>query len=109
MDKEIVMYSRSFGCPYVRTAKRVLEQHHLSWREIHINKLPEAKKRVVAWTGYESVPTLVIARVGEDLPYEEPSPLKRGKSPRGINRGSMITEPSTEQLSGWLRQHGFII
>ncbi len=109
MDKEIVMYSRSFGCPYVSTAKRVLKHHHLSWRELHINKLPEAKKRVVAWTGFESVPTIVIARSGEDLPCEAPSPLEKGSSPRGMNRGAMITEPSAEQLTNWLRQHGFIV
>ena len=108
MSKEIVMYSRKLGCPYVRTAKRVLKRHQLGWREIHINKAPAAKRRVVTWTGFESVPTIVIADSGKDLPFEPPAPLAKGSSPRGINRGSMITEPSEEQLTDWLRQHAFI-
>jgi hypothetical protein len=29
-------------------------------------------------------------------------------SPRGINRGVMITEPNIDQLITWLAQHGFI-
>ena len=108
MSKEIVMYSRKLGCPYVRTAKRVLKRHQLGWREIHINKAPAAKRRVVTWTGFESVPTIVIADSGQDLPFEPPAPLAKGSSPRGVNRGSMITEPSEEQLTDWLRQHAFI-
>jgi hypothetical protein len=51
------------------------------------------------------VPTLVIANQSEDLPYADPTPLPKDSSPRGINRGSMITEPGEEQLLEWLRQH----
>ena len=36
------------------------------------------------------------------------TPLAPGTSPRGINRGSMITEANIEQLEMWLVQHGFI-
>jgi glutaredoxin len=108
MEKEIVVYSRSFGCPYVSTAKQVLNRHHLSYRVILINQVPEAKKRVLGWTGFESVPTIVAAYEGQDLPYEPPDPLPAGASPKGINRGSMITEPSAPQLEEWLRQHAFI-
>lgn len=108
MEKEIVMYSRTYGCPYVRTAKRVFDQHQLAYREILINKIPVAKKRVVKWTGFESVPTIIVADRGHDLPYEPPAPLPARSSPRGVNRGSMITEPSEQQLTDWLRQHAFI-
>jgi glutaredoxin len=108
MDKEIVMYSRTFGCPYVRTAERVFARHMVAYREIHIDRDAVAKKRVVEWTGFESVPTIVVANIGEDLPFEEPGFLARGTSPRGVNRGSMITEPSEEQLVDWLREHQFI-
>jgi glutaredoxin len=108
MDKEIVMYSRTYACPYVRTAERVLERYHLPYRAIQINQDPAAKERVVNWTGFESVPTIVVANGGEDLPFEEPAPLAKGSSPRGVNRGSLITEPSEEQLVDWLRQHRFI-
>ncbi len=108
MEKEIVMYSRTYGCPYVRTAERVFRQYGVVYREIHVNRDPAAKQRVVGWTGFESVPTIVVADKGQDGPIEPPATLPAGKGPRGINRGSMITEPSEEQLTGWLRQHGFI-
>jgi glutaredoxin len=108
MDREIVMYSRTFGCPYVRTAERVFAQRQIAYRTIHIDRDAAAKKRVVDWTGFESVPTIVVANLGEDLPFEEPDFLAQGRSPRGVNRGSMITEPSEEQLVAWLREHQFI-
>jgi glutaredoxin len=108
MLKEIVVYSRSFGCPYVSAAKQVLDRYSLPYREILINKVPEARRRVVEWTGFESVPTIIAAVEGQDLPCEPPAPLPAGASPRGINRGSMITEPSAAQLEEWLRQHAFI-
>jgi len=108
MAREIVIYSRTFPCPFVTTAKRLLHRHNLSYREILIDRIPLARKRVVDWTGFESVPTIVAADDGADLPYQPPDPLPPGSSPRGINRGSMITEPSTEQLEAWLRQHAFL-
>lgn len=108
MEKEIVMYSRSMGCPFVSIAQRVLEQHQLSYREILINRDEAARRLVLDWTGFESVPTIVVADPGETLPNEQPAPLPAGASPRGVNRGSMITEPSAAQLTDWLCQHGFI-
>jgi len=53
------------------------------------------------------VPTIIVARPGEDLPFEEPTPLT-GDSPRNIDRGSMITEPGEIQLEEWLRKHGVL-
>lgn len=108
MDIEIVMYSRTYGCPYVRTAERILARYQLPYRVIYINQDQAAKKRVIDWTGFESVPTIVVTGQGQDLPFEEPAPLPTGSSPRGVNRGSMITEPSEEQLVDWLRQHRLI-
>ena len=108
MDKEIVMYSRSYGCPFVRIARRVLDRHKIPYREILINQDSFAKQRVIEWTGFESVPTIVIALRGKDTPYQLPAKLPAGSSPRGINRGTMITEPSKRQLEDWLRQHDFL-
>lgn len=107
-DREIVVYTRSTYCPYQRKAERVFEKHGLSPRTILIDRSAEAEQRVVGWTGYRSVPTIIVARSGEDLPAEPPAPLAWGHSPRGIDRGSMITEATEEQLEGWLAQHGFI-
>jgi hypothetical protein len=60
------------------------------------------------WTGFLSVPTLVVSKIGEDLPYTDFSVLPKGDSPRGIDRGPILTEASSEELENWLRKHGFI-
>lgn len=108
MPKELVMYTRSAGCPYVTLAKRVLSDYALSYREIFIDKDPDAKQRILEWTGFLAVPTLVVSDNGDGLPSEVPSPLPKGSSPRGIDRGDMITEPSLQQLVAWLEKHQFV-
>lgn len=105
---ELVMYTRTFGCPYVSVAKRVFADFALSYREIMIDRDGEARERVRAWTGFLSVPTLVIAEPGSDLPFAPPEPMPPGASPRGIDRGAMITEPHRPELKAWLVKHGFI-
>ena len=107
-DHELVMYSRRTPCPYIRTAKRVLERESITYREIFIDDDPVAEQRVIDWTGFKSVPTLVVAPLGEDLPYAEPDPLPDGASPKGLDRGSMITEPGEIRLESWLHKHGFM-
>lgn len=108
MDKELVMYSRTTGCPFITVAKRVLKDYGVPYREIFVDRDMEARQRVLKWTGFLSVPTLVVTPVGQNVPAEEPSPLAPGSSPRGINRGVMITEANGDQLLDWLEQHGFI-
>jgi glutaredoxin len=108
MEKELIMYSRSSGCPMMTLAKRVLEDYNVSYREIFIDQDKTARQRVETWTGFLSVPTLVIANRGDVLPYEEPAHLPSGDSPRGINRGAMITEPNIKELTAWLVQHQLI-
>jgi glutaredoxin len=108
MDTELIMYSRTTACPFVTLARRVLEQYGIVYREILIDRDSQARQRVLTWTGFLAVPTLVAARPGEILPYDEPAPLPTGASPRGINRGAMITEPNIDQLTGWLQQHAFL-
>ena len=107
-DHELIMYSRTHPCPYTRIAKRVLERTGVPYREIYIDQDEDACRRVEAWTGFQSVPTLIVARAGEDVPYAPPQPLDPGTSPKGIDRGTMITEPLAGQLRDWLRRHGFI-
>ncbi len=106
--KELVMYIRTSPCPFVTLAKRVLNNEHVPYRELYIDQDKTNERRVLTWTGFLSVPTLVITRQGEDLPYEEPSPLPKDASPRGVDRGPMLTEPSEEQLLNWLREHGLL-
>lgn len=108
MHKELVMYSRTWGCPFITVAKHVLGDYGVIYREIMIDIDSAARERVLRWTGFLSVPTLIVANPGEILPYSVPAPLDAGCSPRGIHRGSMITEPNADQLVGWLTEHGFI-
>ena len=108
MDKELVMYSRSMGCPFITIAKRVLKEYNVEYRELFIDKDEDARRRVLAWTGFLSVPTLIVARPGELDPITLPEPLPPKASPRGINRGDMLTEPSADELIAWLRQHALI-
>ncbi|MBN1309852.1 MAG: glutaredoxin family protein [Anaerolineae bacterium] len=107
-DKEIVVYSRTSFCPYIAKAHRVFEKHNVPYREIMIDQDEEAARRVETWTGFRSVPTIIIARTGEDVPYEEPASLPPGTGPRGIDRGSMITEAYEDDLAAWLKKNGFI-
>lgn len=107
MAKELIMYTRTSGCPFVSVAKRVLADHDVTYREINIDQDAAARDRVKAWTGFLSVPTLVVTSPGATVPDEAVTPLAVGSSPRGIDRGPMITEPGAEQLLTWLAKHGF--
>ncbi len=105
---DLIMYTRTAGCPFVTLAKRVLHDYNVPYREIFIDEDPQAYARVLAWTGFASVPTLVAAPRGDVLPYAPVAPLPAGASPRGVHRGAMITEPNVQELCAWLLEHGFI-
>ncbi len=107
-EYELVMYTRTTPCPFVSLAKRVLEADGVGYRELFIDREKIIEQRVLDWTGFLSVPTLIIARPGEDLPYTDFAELPKDASPRGVDRGPMITEPSEEQLKSWLRHYGFL-
>ena len=108
MTKQLIMYTRTAGCPFVTTAKRVLSEYNVPYREIFTDRDPAARQRLLDWVGFLSVPTLLVAHEGEIVPYEPPAAIEKGISPRGIDRGSMITEPYADELKAWLKQHGFI-
>ena len=105
-DKQIIFYNRTAGCPYSTIAKIVLEKEGLSFREIMIDLDRRAGRQVEKWTGYRVVPTLVIAKKNGLQPLEPPAPLAEGKSPRGVNRGTLISEPNQRQLRKWLKDNG---
>ena len=105
---ELVMYTRTSGCPFVSLARSVLQKENVVYREVYVDQDPQARERLLDWVGFLSVPTLIVTAPQSDLPDEDPAPLARGLSPRGIDRGVMITEPNAEQLLIWLRGHGFL-
>ncbi|MBE7556311.1 MAG: glutaredoxin family protein [Anaerolineales bacterium] len=108
MDKEIVMYVRSAYCPSVALARDLLNRYHIPYREINISTDPAMADRVREWTGFLSVPTIILANSGEDLPYTDFLPRPADRSLKGYNRGPMITEPNNKDLEDWLYQHGFL-
>lgn len=84
--------------------RRWLQTHELDLLELDIDADREAYDRVIAWTGHESVPTLVIAPDDGVEPIEEPAPLPDGR-PRGIDRGTMLTEPHRGQIEPFLERN----
>lgn len=108
MTRELVMYNRRAPCPWVGVARQTLQLHGVAWREVMIDDDDDARRRLLDWVGFLSVPTLVVAAPGSDLPLEAPAPLAEGLSPRGIDRGSLISEPGMAQLSLWLQRNGLL-
>lgn len=106
MNKELIVYGRTYPCPDLTRTKRFLEANKISYRQINIDEDEAALELVERWVGHHSVPTVVVARAGDVQPIEEPAPLPRGRSARSFDRGTMITEPSNDALQGFLRRHG---
>lgn len=108
MTRELVMYSRRQPCPWVTLAQQTLQLHGLAWRELLVDEDDAARRRLLDWVGFLSVPTLIVAAPGSDLPLTAPAALHADTSPRGIDRGCMITEPGMAQLSAWLQRNGLL-
>ncbi len=107
MPKQLVVYMTTW-CPSCQDAQAALTEWDVAARCINIGHDRDAAERVRLLTGFESVPTLVIAdAVGID-PIEAPAPLPPGKGPRGVDRGTVLTEPTRTQMRAWLVKHGFL-
>ncbi len=106
MNKELIVYGRTYPCPDLTRAKRFLEANQITYRQINIDQDAAALEFVRRWVGHLSVPTIVVAKQGDVQPIEDPAPLPPGRSARSFDRGTMITEPSDEALRGFLQRHG---
>lgn len=102
----LVAYVRSSFCPDVARWRRWVADHPLEYTEIDIDRDGEGYEKVLAWTGHEAVPTLVIAPDDGLDPIEEPAPLPGGRGPRAVDRGTMLTEPNPGQIGPFLDRHG---
>ena len=78
---DLLVYSDTW-CPDCRTAKRFLEKHNISYKEINIESTPGAAEEVIRQTGKRAIPQFVIDgrwvqpyRPGEGFLYEEMSAL----------------------------------
>ncbi len=107
-EKTLLLYSRTIPCPDCSRARQLLEEHAVPFEEIMIDQDPAARKLVEQLTGFHAVPTLVVARPNERQPMTPPRALESGRSPRGVDRGAVITEPDMVSLRAWLTGHGFI-
>jgi glutaredoxin len=74
---EITLYT-AYWCPDCREAKRFLQRHQLSFKEIDIESTPGAAEEVVRRTGKRAIPQMVIDgewvqpyRPGEGFLHEE--------------------------------------
>ena len=78
---ELIVYSSTW-CADCREAKRFLEKHNISYREINIENTPGAADEVIRQTGKRAIPQFVIDgqwiqpyRAGEGFLYSEMSKL----------------------------------
>ncbi len=78
---ELIVYTSAW-CPDCRIAKRFLEQHKITYKEIDIESTPGAADEVVRQTGKRAIPQFVIDGKwvqpyvpGQGFLYEEMSKL----------------------------------
>ncbi len=107
MARQVVVYMSPW-CSSSKDAQSALAEWGVPATFVNIKEDRAAAARVRGWVGFESVPTIVIADEGSVEPYEAPEPLAAGRSPRGIDRGSLITEATRPQLRDWLIKHGVL-
>ncbi|MDM8519238.1 glutaredoxin domain-containing protein [Anaerolineales bacterium HSG6] len=107
-SREIVMYARSSYCPSVALARDLLKRYNIPYREIDMYSDEMMVDRVKTWTHGYSVPTIIIANAGEDVPYTDFLARPTERTIKGYDRGPMITEPTNRELENWLHKHGFL-
>jgi glutaredoxin len=107
MAKDLVFYMTTW-CPSCHAAQDALAEWGVTARSVNIGRDREAAGRVHALTGFESVPTFVIVDGAGVDPIAPPTPLPARRGPRGIDRGTVLTEPTNAELKAWLIKNGFL-
>jgi glutaredoxin len=107
MSKWVVAYVSQW-CSQSQDTRRALQEWGVPCTAVDIKADRAAAARVREWVGFESAPTVVIAEQESLEPFEPPAPLPPGRSPRGVDRGSVITEASRAELRAWLVKHGML-
>ena len=107
MSRQVVVYMSPW-CSSSADTQRALSEWGVPATFINIKEDRAAATRLREMVGFESVPTVVLAEAGEVGPCEPPAALSKGASPRGVDRGSMITEASRVQLRSWLVKQGIL-
>lgn len=105
----LVVYGSSIPCPDMARLGWWLERHAVDGMVmLDIHRDAEAYQKVKRWAGHASVPTLVIAPDGGLDPIEPPAPLD-GRRVRGLDRGTVLTEPDPAQITEFLRRNGITV
>lgn len=107
MSREVVVYMSPW-CSSSADTQRALAEWGVPARFVNIKEDRAAAARLREMVGFESVPTVICADAGNVEPCEPPTALAKGGSPRGVDRGSVITEASRVQLRSWLVKQGFL-
>lgn len=107
-SREIIIYGSGERTREVETITHILLSYDIPYRQISVDRDPAALGRILLWTGARAVPTLVAAQIGHDDPYQPPRPVKSWDPGRGVDRGSIICEPSENELVMWLQRQGFV-
>lgn len=101
MARHIVVYMSPW-CHTSQDTQRAFSEWGIPATFINIKEDRSAAARLKGWVGFESVPTVVLVEGDSVEPFAPPVPLPAGSSPRGLDRGSMITEATRSQLQAWL-------
>ena len=104
MAKHVVVYMSPW-CYTSQDTQRALNEWGVPATFINIKEDRAAAARVKGWVGFESVPTIIIAEGDSVEPVEPPAALPANGSPRGLDRGTLITEATRNQLRAWLVKH----
>ncbi len=107
MTRQVVVYMSPW-CGSSADTQRALSEWGVPATFVNIKEDRAAAARLRGWVGFESVPTVIVAEDGSVEPFESPAELAAGKSPRGLDRGSLITEATRVQLRSWLVKHGIL-
>ncbi len=107
MSREVVVYMSPW-CSSSADTQRALSEWGVPAKFVNIKEDRAAAARLRDMVGFESVPTVICAEAGSVEPCEPPAALAKGSSPRGVDRGSLITEGTRVQLRAWLVKQGFL-
>jgi glutaredoxin len=95
-------------CSSSADTQRALNEWGVTATFVNVKEDRAAATRLRGWVGFESVPTVILAEEGTVEPCCPPESLPSGSSPRGVDRGSMITEATRLQLRAWLVKQGML-
>jgi hypothetical protein len=109
MDKELVLYRNSDTHDSIARIIEVIHSFGLDFREVLVDRDPEALGHLLYWTGKSSVPAVIAARPGGNLPYTPPQPATRHRPQDQVDLGSLIAGPDPKQLEDWLIRQRFVM